>query len=427
MAAEYLDVWLHDRLAGRLETREGTLVFTYGDGYQADPSATPLSLSMPLGGPQSHTGGPAHLFFAGLLPEGRILEYVASQYGVTTTNTFGLLEAIGGDCAGAVSLLPPDTEPDFDKPYYESVSEGELAEMLRRLPRYPVRSDHGGLRLSLAGAQNKLAVAIRGDGYALPHGSTPSTHILKPRMQFELDFVWSTAENEAFCLALARKVGLPAPRSWLVDLEGPVLVLERYDRTVAAGGDAGHVRRIHQEDFCQALAVSPTTKYESEGGPGFITCVGLVRAHADAPVQDGLALARWLAFNYLIGNADAHAKNLCVLLHRDSVQLAPFYDLLSTVVYPEHTTKMAMKIGGYYDPETVVADRHWKRTAEGAGLSWPVMRRALRGVAERVGVEAQPVRNDIERQVGAEVPLLSTLIADVIEPRCQRLRCIGGR
>ncbi|WP_070990167.1 type II toxin-antitoxin system HipA family toxin [Halofilum ochraceum] len=430
MTAESLEVWLEGRRAGQLAVAGGTLVFTYAADYQADPHATPLSLSMPLDGPACHEGGPAHLFFAGLLPEGRVLEYVARQHRISESNVFGLLEAIGGDCAGAVSVIPADTEGDGASPYHEPMDARTLAKLLAELPRWPVRPDHGGIRLSLAGAQNKLPVAFHDGDYALPHGAAASTHILKPAMAVHEDFAWATVENEAFCLALARRVGLPVPRSGIVDLGGPVLMLARYDRVWGddAAGHAGFssVRRVHQEDFCQAMALPPSAKYENEGGPGFAACVECVRRHADVPVRDGGALLRWLVFNYLIGNADAHAKNLSFLLRGAGVELAPFYDLMSTAVYPDHAGNMAMKIGGQYDPAWLVRAEYWKRGAEDAGVRWPSLRRTLTEMATAVATHAPSARAEVEDQVGAPVDLLGAISDEVIARNADRLIALTG-
>lgn len=438
MSAERLAVWLGERQAGVLEAAQGTLTFRYADAYRENPAATPLSLSMPLAGPEQYEGGAAHLFFAGLLPEGRILEYVASQHRVSESNVFGLLAAIGGDCAGAVSVLPPGAEASTTAASYEPITREALARMLQDLPRMPLRTSRGGIRLSLAGAQNKLPIAFDGTRFALPCGAAPSTHILKPPMAVDETFAWVTVENEAFCLALARRVGLPAPRSWIIDAGGPVLLVERYDREILSGGDgAGNtdadrdfrieVRRIHQEDFCQALTIAPGAKYENEGGPSFAQCMQLTRGHADVPVRDGIALIRWLIFNYLIGNADAHAKNLSVLLQGPNVQLAPFYDLVSTAVYPEHTAKMAMKIGNHYDPAFLGRRERWQRVAAEAGMNWPSFRRTLGDVVDRVAAEAGPAREEVETQAGRRVALLGTIIGEVIGRNGARLDGVLGR
>lgn len=438
MSAERLEVWLEGRQAGVLEPAGGTLAFRYAQAYREDPAATPLSLSMPLAGPERHEGGPAHLFFAGLLPEGRVLEYVASQHRVSDSNVFGLLEAIGGDCAGAVSIVPPGAEATTTGASYEPIAREGLARMLRDLPRMPLATGAGGIRLSLAGAQNKLPIAFDGTRFALPCGAAPSTHILKPPMAVDGGFAWATVENEAFCLALARRVGLAVPRSWIIDVGGPVLLIERYDREIFGGGDsAGNadadrdfsmdVRRIHQEDFCQALAIAPGAKYENEGGPSFARCMHFTRGHADVPVRDGIALIRWLIFNYLIGNADAHAKNLSILLRGPHVQLAPFYDLVSTAVYPAHTTKMAMKIGGHYDPAFLGRTERWQRAAADAGMNWPSFRRTLRDVVDRVAAEAGPAREEVEAQAGGRVALIGTIIEEVIGRNRARLDGVLGR
>lgn len=209
---------------------------------------------------------------------------------------------------------------------------------------------HGNVRLSLAGAQDKLPVYVEDDRFYLPVGNSPSTHILKfPNRHFK-----HLPANEVLLSALARQVGLSAPITSFqkIGAEGLCLV-ERYDR-IRDKND--RIVRLHQEDFCQALGLPSSSKYEREGGPAFVDCVHVIREHSQDPLSDVSSLIRWLIFNLLVGNADAHAKNISLVqneLSRGAYRLAPFYDLVCTRMYDRIDRRLAMGIGGEFDPDRV--------------------------------------------------------------------------
>ena len=220
----------------------------------------------------------------------------------------------------------------------------------------------GGERLSLAGAQKKLPIFYDEQNFHLGYGTAASNYIIKPAVE-NLD---ATVENEAFCMALAREVGLEVPRSF-VHQHGDtrVFVVKRFDRTLTSGG----TKRLHQEDFCQALHIPPEYKYESEGGPSLAACFNLVRQRSIRSGKDVLSLLNWVIFNYLIGNSDAHGKNISLLLLPEGPMLAPFYDLLSTRIYAHYglAEGLAMKIGGEADPRAI-QKKHWEQFAEEVGI-----------------------------------------------------------
>ncbi|HEX2070748.1 MAG TPA: type II toxin-antitoxin system HipA family toxin [Thermoleophilaceae bacterium] len=398
-----LDVWLYGRRAGRLEQVDGRMRFTYAADY-VDAGGAPLSCSLPLGAREHDRE--AEAFFANLLPEGEARTLVARRLGVSAGNDFGLLYEIGGDCAGAVTLLPPGASPD-DLPAQAEVrwlDESELAAALDELPRRPLLADPDeGIRLSLAGAQDKLPVVVRDGRIGIPLGRTPSTHIVKtPIVRFD-----DTVANEALCLELARSLGLSAASAEVRDVVGrEFLLVERYDRRHAPDG---RVERIHQEDFCQALAIPPQLKYESEGGPGLADCFGVLLASSNALGPDRLALVDAVTLNFLIGNHDAHGKNFSLLLEDGGTRLAPLYDLVSTAVYPGLDRKMAMAIGGEYRPDYVRrrhVDRFSQQTRRKAA---PVRRRMLR-LAER----ARAVAPEAVERVGPR-PVLDRVLETVAQ------------
>jgi serine/threonine-protein kinase HipA len=343
-----LDVWFDDANAGTLRQDDGgALGFAYDRDYLDRRGARPISFSMPLQ-EEPHADRIVRPFFSGLLPDEGARQRLAGALGISSGNAFGLLEVIGGECAGALSLYPAgETPPPSDDEGVEVLSNDRLEELIGKLRDRPLLGGEEGVRLSLAGAQDKLAVCVDGENIGLAKGGRPTTHILKPFIQ-ALD---GTVENELFCLRLAARLGLPVPKVEM-RLAGAVsfLLVERYDRHLH---EDGSITRLHQEDFCQALSVPPELKYEEEGGPGTAAAIGLIDRATARPAADRLGFIRMLIFHYLVGNADAHGKNYA-LLYRDRVpDLAPLYDVVCTAVYPRLTKKLAMAIGGRNVPDTI--------------------------------------------------------------------------
>jgi serine/threonine-protein kinase HipA len=240
-----------------------------------------------------------------------------------------------------------------------------------------------GIRLSLAGAQDKIAVRIEGGEISLPLGGAPSTHILKPG----IDRFPGVVFNEALTMTLAAAIGLPAAKVQTRNSEGiDDLLVERYDRIHRPAAEGGGLERLHQEDFCQAQNIVPDIKYQREGGPSLKACFGLLRGASSAPVIDLARLLDAVIFNYLVGNNDAHGKNFSLLYHAVGTphletRLAPLYDVVSTVYYPELSDEMAMKIGTQYSSERVTP-RDFDRFADQAGLAKPLVRQRVLAMAE---------------------------------------------
>ncbi len=382
-----LEVWLFENRIGTLSLVEGRLNFTYAEEWLARPNSVALSCSLPLQAApfDDHQTRP---FFAGLLPEGQMRRLIAQQFQISRQNDFALLDHIGGECAGAVTL----TEPGNTLPHLalnnevEWLGDDELIAILDELPRRPMLAGKDGLRLSLAGAQDKLPVVFDGSRIGLPRNNTPSSHILKPAIQAIEDSV----SNEHFCLLLAETMKFKTARS-LVHAVGDhrFLLVERYDRTHDA---SGNLTRLHQEDFCQALGVVPEMKYQNEGGPDLAQCFALVRQITRPSAPNILRLLDYVIFNALIGNHDAHAKNFSLLITNQGAVLAPLYDVLSTAVYPDLTPKMAMKLGSKYKFSEVEI-RHWEQFASSAGLSVAQTRKRIVELAHRLPVAAQKLRN----------------------------------
>jgi serine/threonine-protein kinase HipA len=414
-----LDVYLHRDRVGRLERlQKARLSFAYEPSWVASEGMS-LSLSLPVR-EKSFSDEECRPFFSGLLPEGGFLKAVASALGVSAGNPFSVLEEIGGECAGAVSLFPAGAKPPFDRsPAPRPLAPADLSRVLEELPMRPLLIGFDGeddvLRLSLAGAQNKIALLAEDGRLAITRGRPPSSHILK---KADLGLTELVA-NEAYCLALARASGLEAVDAAPIavgDQEG--LLVKRYDRIPVDGGDEVH--RIHQEDFCQALGFLPEEKYEGEGGPGVAACAALLRAHAAAPGKELLVFLDALLFNLLIRNSDAHSKNYSLLLEGDdSRRIAPLYDLLSASVYGgRYGRKMAMKYGGEYRPK-YIRGRHLDALAADLEIAPRTVRAHAAELSSRVVAALPEARSDVPGR-WQEVRLIDE-IEDLAREAAERL------
>lgn len=411
-----LDVYLHTELVGQLMLDENRRMrFQYGTAWRDAGQAIPLSLALPLRA-QAFDDAQARPFFANLLPESELRRMIARKLGLSEQNDFALLEAVGGECAGAVSLLTVGKAPQTGGGY-QSLDDRELNSLVRDLPRRPMLAGEQGMRLSLAGAQNKLPVFFDGEKISLPINSAPSSHILKPPIDRYPDSVF----NETFCMQLAQRIGLSVPQVTLLEKEQPLYLVERYDRQTSAHG----LQRIHQEDFCQALAIPPDQKYEKEGGPTLQQCFTLLREHSLVPVQDIQALLKWVVFNYLIGNADAHGKNISLLLTEQGPKLAPFYDLMSTAVYPHLAERLAMGIGGEDRPDWII-ERRWQQFAEDVGIGFKLVRQTLESMKEQVSAEAQELAQGFLTEQEAARPVTEQILVLIDERKNKITRALAA-
>ncbi|MFT4010795.1 MAG: type II toxin-antitoxin system HipA family toxin [Nocardioidaceae bacterium] len=375
-----LAVFLYGHLIGYVaQSPAGAHSFRYDDAYLATSAPTPLSLSMPLAR-STYTRKNIEPWLSGLLPDsGEVRERWGARFGVSGENPFALLEQVGLDCAGAVQFIRVDEAKDNEVTLPRAgrlveVSEAEIGDRLMRLGSDPAAWAVSGERWSLAGAQAKFALARGRDGrWYEPSGSAASTHILKPGLQHYRD----QALNEHVCLQSARALGLNAVRTDYLEFDGQrALVVTRYDRRRRRGSDA--VIRVHQEDMCQALSVYPRRKYESSKGPTSAQIARLLRSRSSRGQDDVEAFVRAVAFNYLIGAPDAHAKNYSVRLAGSDVELAPLYDVASAFPYEPTRTdheldEAAMSIGGQRRFGSV-SGRHWDRWASACGVDAEAVR-----------------------------------------------------
>jgi serine/threonine-protein kinase HipA len=410
--SDILIVYLRNHRVGRLWLGKGRrFAFQYDESWLANEHAVPLSIAMPLRA-EPYDDDVARPFFANLLPEAELRKVIARRLGLSEANDFGLLEAIGGECAGAVSLLPEGVELSEDGEY-QPLSDEELNALVRDLPKRPMLAGEAGIRLSLAGVQSKLPVYYdnKSQRVCLPSGNFPSLHILKP----PIAHFAGTVENEAFCMQLAERMGLPVPAATILHMEVPLYLVDRYDRKE---NPDGKIQRLHQEDFCQALGIPPEMKYEKEGGPSLQACFQLLREASIQPVADAKAMLNWVIFNFLIGNADAHGKNVSLLLGDQGPQLAPFYDLMCTIVYPNLTDRLAMRIGGEDRPKWVIA-RKWEQFAKDIGIGYKMVRQSLVEMSERIVSESKKLKEGFTMQHG-ECEIIDSIIT-IIEQRARKV------
>lgn len=408
--ARELEVWLFAERVGALVMIDGQLNFRYAPDWLSRSDAVGLSSSLPL---QAEPFDDHHTrpFFAGLLPEGQLRRLVAQQLHVSSQNDFALLDHIGGECAGAVSLQEPGQQRSSPEHGHDVqwLSDEEIVAILDELPHRPMLAGKDGLRLSLAGAQDKLPVVFEGNRIGLPRNGTPSSHILKPAIRALSD----TVTNEGFCLALAEAMQLKPAKSQVHSVLGrQFLLVERYDRVVDTQGLR---RRLHQEDFCQALGVVPEMKYQNEGGPDLAQCFELVRRVTRPSAPHILRMLDFVIFNALIGNHDAHAKNFSLLYAGRSAVLAPPYDVLSTAIYSNLTPKMAMKIGNKHKFSEVRA-RHWDLFSEAVRLSKAQARKRILALAKSMPSTARELQSD--HTYGFASHGVVEQIVTLIEQRC---------
>lgn len=347
----------------------GMLSFQYEPSWLALNQAFPLSVSMPLSeAPYKHRV--IRPFLSNLLPEDpAVLRRWEMEFHVSANNPFRLLQHVGEDCPGAAQFVRPERLAEYQDPGPPKVQwlkTNEIAERMSRLREdsaaFRLPNDRG--RMSLPGAQAKTALYFDGKRWGVPWGRMPTSHILKPCIPgFE-----GIVENEHLCQDIAARCGLIAARSFVLELDEPVIVVERYDR-LPHPDPAQRLRRVHQEDLCQALTLPPSAKYQENKGPGIAAIAQLLRGVSTSAQDDMYRFIEANVFNYLIGGTDAHAKNYSLLIGANqSVRLAPLYDLSSQLPYPDQIKpRLAMKVGRHYDiPRIQIAD--WRAMAKSCRL-----------------------------------------------------------
>jgi len=344
-----LTVYWDQQIVGTISRHpKGKITFQYAAELLKN-SGRQISLSLPCQ-EERFSPGVSTAFFENLLPESDARTILAFNRRFDKKDTFAFLENFGEDCAGALSIIPESEDILPHSSEYRCI-DAELQNALQAIESDPGKHklypELANARLSIAGAQDKLPVYFEKGSFYLPENSaSPTTHIIKPASPYFHDI----QRNEAFCMDLARQVGLSVPHSELYTFAGyELFLIERYDRFHSEN----IVKRVHQEDFCQAMGLPFHRKYQEQGGPGFLHCRELAEEHLSADISVvKQKLTSVMTFNFLIGNNDAHGKNFSII-HKDTITLAPFYDLVSTQVYPNLDRKLAMAIGNTYRHDRV--------------------------------------------------------------------------
>ncbi len=389
-----LHVFLNNRLVGQLKkAASGAIDFQYDPSWLSWKHALPISLSLPLR-EDAFRGEPVTAVFENLLPDAETLRRrVAEKVGAGGTDAFSLLSAIGRDCVGALQFIKADADiPETEAGAIsgERVNDAAIETLLQGLTQYPLGlSRDDTFRISIAGAQEKTALFRHKGRWHKPHGTTPTTHIFKKaigQLPNGLDLS-NSVENEYYCLKLAAAFGLPVAQAKMQTFGGTkALVIERFDRRLTKDQ---RLLRLPQEDCCQALSVLPTRKYQSDGGPGMIQILDLLKG-SDHPAQDQKTVLKAQMLFWLIGATDGHAKNFSLFLGPGGTyHLTPLYDVLTAEPsfragqIQRKQMKLAMSVGhNHHYRMSEVTGRHFMQTGEGAGLAKSLIREAMEEMAD---------------------------------------------
>ncbi|OGB32507.1 MAG: hypothetical protein A3F78_04090 [Burkholderiales bacterium RIFCSPLOWO2_12_FULL_61_40] len=383
-----LDVYSHGRLVGHLESYNDLWRFAYAPEWREWSGAFDLSPHIRREQLQVADGAtlrPVQWFFDNLLPEDRVRTAIAASARIAQADAFALLEYLGAESAGALTLVPGAgaVPPTMG---WQPLPDVELSRRIQNLPNTPIATT-GPKRMSLAGAQHKLLVGWDGVALSEPLGNTPSTHILKPA-HLSPDYPHSVI-NEYAMMCLARRVGLEVPPVWRHCCPQPVYIVERFDRGPAPS-DPATMERSHVIDVCQLLNAAPTFKYQQATLDSLAKAVSFSRNR----ISTRQGLFRWLLFNVLIGNHDNHLKNISLLVSPEGARLAPTYDLLSTAVYhtplyPLHTTspwpevELAIPLPGQ-SRFSAVTRQGMVAAGVALGLSASMCEREITSMADRI-------------------------------------------
>jgi serine/threonine-protein kinase HipA len=382
-----LPVYFEQRLVGTVHVDRGGPGFTYASSWIGLKGAFPISLTMQL---KSERFAP-DIFLpwaANLLPESEQLRTLGQLLGMARSDVIGLLSAIGGDTAGALSFCQPGRASPVQ---WRAVGKAEeLERMIEDLPNKPFLVGEEGVSMSLAGAQSKVAVAVDCNGrICIPMNGSPSTHILKP----DSPRLPGGVQNEAFCLRLAKRMRIPAPEVTTGRAgKRTYLLLKRYDRTDIGG----RCRRLHQEDFCQALSRPPSAKYESNQtgicGPSLKDMFEITRRYM--PPTEIVRLLDTVIFNVLTCNTDAHAKNYSIIIRAGHASLAPLYDVMCGEVWENVTKNLAQKIAGMRRGDQLKR-AHWQQFARECGLNPRQVIDRVDALGRSAIVEAEPAASEV--------------------------------
>lgn len=397
--------------------RKGRVKFSYAHQW-LEKGERPVSLSLPCS-EEEFDAQKSTAFFDNLLPEEGMYRDLCREARLDEADIYNFLRLFGKECAGALVIAPEETAASSQAPAYRDIT-NELEAILEKNHGMPQGSliAETGARLSIAGAQNKLPIVLQEGKFLVPEEGSfaPTSAILKPTSARFPDL----HRNELFCMELARSAGLQTPEATILQIGNyQAYVTTRYDREHTEGG----IVRIHQEDFCQALGISRIYKYEEHNGPGFAAC-GKILLH---PLVGNNASARedfitCALFNYAIGNCDAHGKNFSLLYDEQNISLALFYDLVSTMAYPELEQKFAMAIGKTYRFDRI-AGHSWKQFAADMNVRPERLFSLMEKLHKSVMPAVEPLAAQHERQYGAS-PVYERLVRIVRDGLTRLMRVV---
>lgn len=389
--------YINDIAVGVLRDTNGVWSFQYADEWLKNSSRFALSPHLPLQAAPLVDGAslrPVQWYFDNLLPEEGQRTLLAKDAKVDAADAMGLLAYYGAESAGSVTLLPEESAGQGDGGL-RALPDVDLSARIRNLPNVPLT--HGAIkRMSLAGAQHKLAVVLDGGALFEPYGAQPSTHILKPDHP-GADYPHS-AVNEWFIMLLAARLGIQVPGVYRRYIPEPVYLIARFDRSADESGWQRH----HVIDACQLLGLDRSFKYAQGSVDALARLAGLCRSSAVARSR----LYQWLVFNVLVGNSDAHLKNLSFLVSERGIELAPHYDLLSVACYESRAfdqegwptqTLLAWPIlqaSRFSDLNAQILIEAGQVMGLGAGTA----RRLLNSLRDRVLTEAGKLYDDVMTQ-----------------------------
>lgn len=387
-----LRVYLENRLVGTLRKEaSGAVEFRYDAAWLTAESAFPVSLSLPLQ-EAAWRGEKVTAVFENLLPDADALRrQVAERVGAQGTDAVSLLAAIGHDCVGALRFLATDEPPLNDGAITgQPLTEEDIEQLLNGLARAPLGlGPEDAFRISIAGAQDKTALLWHEGRWWKPHGAAPTTHLFKPPIGLlpgGYDMT-DSVENEFYCLKLCAAFGLPVARAEIHAFGNTkALVVERFDRRWT---DSGRLLRLPQEDFCQALGVPPSLKYQSEGGPGLADILTLLHG-SETPAEDQKTVLKAQLLFWLMGATDGHAKNFSIHLGRNGrFRLAPLYDILTTQPLGDagqierQQMRLALSVGEkrHYRLDEI-SGRHFFQTAAKARVPEALVHAAINDISD---------------------------------------------
>lgn len=409
-----LRVLLNNLLVGHLSKESGGgIAFRYAESWLARERAIPVSLSLPLR-EDAYSGASVTAFFENLLPDSEPLRLrVAEKVGADGTDSYSLLSCIGRDCVGALQFMPEGdaVAGDTTKIEGQPVSDRDIEKLLNNLAQAPLGLDQDqDFRISVAGAQEKTALLFHEGKWWKPHGTTPTTHIFKTqlgRLPNGLDLS-NSVENEFYCLKLVAEFGLPVNAVKMQRFgKTKALVIERFDRKWAP---TGRLLRIPQEDCCQALSIPPTRKYQSEGGPGMVDILTLLKG-SDTPAEDQKKFLKAQILFWLLGATDGHAKNFSLFLGPGGrFNMTPIYDVLTAqpCLQARQLLKKQMKLAMFVGDSRhyrmdEIQGRHFIQTTVKAGLPAALAQSVLEDVAQRAAAALQAVENQLPSGFPEEV------------------------